>query len=107
MPDTTFAIIETGGKQYQVAEGDIITVEKLQGVKKGDDVVFDKVLLVDNGHDTQIGDPYLEGAKVKGKLQEEGRGKKLEVVRYRAKSRYLKRKSHRQPFAKVEITSIS
>ncbi|MCI0620024.1 50S ribosomal protein L21 [Candidatus Wolfebacteria bacterium] len=102
-----FAVIETGGKQYQVKEEQVITIEKLSGtIKTGDVVVFDKVLLVDNGKDTQIGDPYLKGAKVEGTLEEEGRGKKIRVLRYKAKSRYLKQKGHRQPFIKVKITAI-
>jgi large subunit ribosomal protein L21 len=102
-----FAVITTGGKQYKVAVGDTITVEKLPGEHKvGDTVVFDKVLLVDNGVDTSIGMPYITGAKVEGSFKGNGRAQKVLVVKYKAKSRYLKRNGHRQPFSKVEITSI-
>lgn len=102
-----FAVIATGGKQYKVAVGDIITIEKLPGdFKEGDKVVFDKVVLVDNGADTTIGMPYISGAQVTGIFKEAGRAKKILVVKYKAKSRYLKRNGHRQPFAKVEISSI-
>lgn len=106
---TLFAVIETGGKQYQVAAGDIITIELLKearGKETGTKILFDKVLLVDNGKDTQIGDPYLKGATVEGVLQEEGKGRKIRVLRYKAKSRYLKQKGHRQPFVKVKIVAI-
>ena len=105
--DALFAVIETGGKQYQVKEGQTIVIEKLTGkTARGGVMVFDKVLLVDNGKDTQIGDPYLKGATVEGSLEEEGKGKKIRVLRYKAKSRYLKQRGHRQPFMKVKITSI-
>jgi len=102
------AVIKTGGKQYVVSKGDIISIEKLSGeVKKGDSVVFDKVLLVDNGSDTTIGAPLIEGAQVTGTVTLVGRAKKVEVVKYKPKSRYFKRNGHRQPLVKIEITSIS
>jgi large subunit ribosomal protein L21 len=102
-----FAVILTGGKQYQVKVGDVLKVEKIKGdFKKGDKIVFDKVLLVDNGEDTTIGTPYIAGAKVEAAFEEEGKNKKIEVVKYKAKSRYLKRRGHRQPYFKVKIQSI-
>ena len=101
-----FAVIETGGKQYRVSVGDVITIEKLSNVEKGEKATFDKVLLVDNGADTTIGTPYIPEAKVVGELIEEGKGKKILVVKYKAKSRYMKRRGHRQPFMKVKITSF-
>ena len=102
-----FAIIETGGKQYHVKEGDIVTIEKLSKLeKKGDTVVFDKVLLVDDGKTAQIGDPYLKGAKVEGSLESVGRAKKIEMLRYKAKSNRMRRQGHRQPFMKVKIETI-
>jgi large subunit ribosomal protein L21 len=102
------AVIKTGGKQYVVAKGDTISIEKLpEGSKEGDKVVFDEVLLVDNGIDTTIGSPTIEGAAVKGTVVEAGKGKKVEVVKYKAKSRYYKRRGHRQPFIAVKIDSIS
>jgi len=103
---STFAVIETGGKQYRVSQNEVIIVEKIPGVGEGKKVIFEKVLLVDNGKDTQIGDPYLKGAKVEGVLEEEGLAKKVNVVRFKSKSRYLKRKGHRQPYAKVRIEAI-
>ncbi len=102
-----FAVILTGGKQYQVCAGDTLKIEKLSGsFKEGDKIVFDKVLLVDNGKDTTIGTPYINGAEVTAVFEEEGKNKKIEVVKYKAKSRYLKRRGHRQPYFKVKIESI-
>lgn len=104
---TEFAIIETGGKQYKVAAGDVVSIEKLPGDnKEGDKVTFDKVLLVE-GKDTKIGSPYVDGAKVEAELVEEGKGKKLNILRFRAKSRYTRRIGHRQHFSKVKITKIA
>jgi large subunit ribosomal protein L21 len=111
-----FAIIETGGKQYRVAVGDTIKIEKIKEVasakaaapKEGDAVVFDKVLLIDNGTDsTDIGTPYIEGAKVSATLVEIGRNAKVIVIKYKQKSRYFKKNGHRQPFFKVKIDKIS
>lgn len=102
-----FAVIETGGKQYQVKAGDVITIEKLPGGhKSGDKITFDKVLLVDDGKNTTIGNPYISGARVEGTLESEGKGKKVLVVKYKQKSRYYKRNGHRQPFVKVKISNI-
>ena len=102
-----FAIIETGGKQYRVSEGDIITIEKIKGeFSNGDKIVFENVLMTDTGSDSKIGTPYLAGAKVEAELVEEGRAKKVTVIRYKSKSRYFKKKGHRQPFMKVKITSV-
>ncbi len=107
-----FAVIETGGKQYVVSVGNILTIEKLQNnkgddYKEGDKVVFDKVLLVDNGKDaTTIGTPYIDGAKVTAKFEEAGKGKKIHVIRFKSKSRYFKKYGHRQPYNKVKIESI-
>jgi large subunit ribosomal protein L21 len=102
-----FAVIKTGGKQYKVSKDSVVTIEKIKGeYKKGDKVVFDKVLLVDNGKDTTLGTPFIEGAKVEGEISVIGRAKKLLVMKYKQKSRYLKRNGHRQPYFKVKITSI-
>jgi large subunit ribosomal protein L21 len=101
------AIIETGGKQYVATEGGVLTIEKLEGVsEKGDKVTFEKVLLTDDGSKTNVGAPYLSGAKVSAELLETGRAKKVTVLRYRQKSRYFKKKGHRQPFTKVRITAL-
>ena len=103
----TFGIIETGGKQYRVSEGDVIYIEKLQGdFTPGDKIVFENVLIIDSGSDTNIGTPYLDGAKVTAELIEQGRAKKVTVIRYKAKSRYFKKKGHRQPFMKVKIMKL-
>ncbi len=102
----SFAVIETGGKQYRVSEGDVITIEKLSETAKGGKVIFDKVLLVDNGDTTDIGAPYMKGISVTGEVVDEGKGKKILVVKYKAKSRYMKRRGHRQPFTKVKITGL-
>lgn len=103
----TFAVIETGGKQYKVAAGDMIKIELLGDASEaGDTVVFDKVLLVDTGSDTKVGDPYVSGAKVEGKFVREGRNKKIEILRRKPKSNWMRRQGHRQSFVEVEITSI-
>ena len=102
-----FAVIETGGKQYRVSPGDVLTIEKIKGdFKEGDVITFDKVLLVEEGPDTTIGTPYIEQARVEGTLTNQGKGKKVEVIKYKAKSRYFKRRGHRQPEFTVEITTI-
>jgi large subunit ribosomal protein L21 len=102
-----YAVIETGGKQYVVAKGDTVQIEKLADLKEGDKVTFDKVLLMDNGKDTtQVGDPYLVGAKVEGTLAKAGRGKKIRVVKFKSKSRYTKTMGHRQEYMQVKIEAL-
>jgi len=102
-----FAVIFTGGKQYKASVGGLVSIEKITGeYKKGDKLSFDKVLLVDDGKDTTIGTPYIKGAKVDAEIVEIGRTRKVMVVKYKQKSRYLKRNGHRQPFFQVKITSI-
>lgn len=101
-----FAIIETGGKQYRVQQGDVIYVEKL-GVNVGDRVEFKEVLAVGNGSDITFGSPILPNASVVAKVVEQGKGPKIIVFRYKAKSRYRKKNGHRQPFTKVTIESIA
>jgi large subunit ribosomal protein L21 len=102
-----FAVIQTGGKQYKVAKGDVVMIEKIIGTyAEGDKITFDKVLLVDNGKDTTIGTPFIEGAKVEATLKEVGREAKVNVIKYKQKSRYFKKNGHRQPFFKVTIDSI-
>jgi large subunit ribosomal protein L21 len=102
----SFAVIQTGGKQYKVSVGDILSIEKISGHKEGDKVVFDKVLLTDSGSATMVGNPYVSGAKVSATILEEGRGKKKLVVKYMPKSRYFKKNGHRQPYMKVKIESL-
>lgn len=102
-----FAVINTGGKQYMVSKGDVVKIEKIKGdFKVGDKIVFDKVMLVDNGKDTTIGTPYIAKAAVEATLEEVGRNKTVEVVKYKQKSRYYKRNGHRQPWFKVKISAI-
>lgn len=105
---STFAIMETGGKQYRVSEGDIITIEKITGeYTEGDKIVFDTILMTDDGKTSKIGTPTLSGAKVEAELVAQGLSKKVTVIRYKAKSRYFKKKGHRQPFMKVKITKVA
>ena len=102
-----FAVIQTGGKQYKISKDSLLSIEKMKGeYKKGDKVSFDKVLLVDDGKDTTIGIPYITGAKVNAEIIEIGRARKVLVMKYKQKSRYLRRNGHRQPFFKVKILNI-
>src|SRR3989344_7802238 len=102
-----FAVIQTGGKQYKVSQGGVVSIEKMKGeFKKGDTVSFDKVLLVDSGKDVTIGTPYIKGASVAAEITEIGRARKVMVIKYKQKSRDLRRNGHRQPFFKVKILSI-
>ncbi len=101
------AVIKTGGKQYIVHKGDSIFIEKVpEGLQEGDAVTFDQVLLKDDGATAVLGAPMIDGAKVTGTIVRAAKGKKVEVVRYKAKSRYLKRRGHRQEYLKVKIESI-
>lgn len=99
-----YAIIETGGKQYRVQVGDVICVEKLD-VEVGKKVKFDKVLVLGEGKDIKVGTPYV-GTEVEGKVVEAGKGEKVIIFKYKAKKDYHKKQGHRQPYTKVEITSI-
>ena len=99
-----YAIIETGGKQYKVKEGDIITVEKLS-VEEGANYSFDKVLAV-GGEEASFGAPYLSGVSVSASVLGEGKGKKVIAYKYKAKKNYHRKKGHRQPFTKLKIESI-
>jgi len=99
-----YAIIETGGKQYKVSEGDVITVEKLKA-ENGDGVTFDKVLIFSDGNTVEAGTPYLN-MTVTGKIVESGKGEKVIVYKYKSKKNYRKKQGHRQPYTLVEITSL-
>ena len=99
------AIIETGGKQYRVAEGDVIFVEKL-AAEEGASVTFDKVLAVIDEAASTFGAPYVEGATVVGKVLKQGRSKKIRVFKMKPKKGYRNTKGHRQPYTKVEIGAI-
>lgn len=101
-----YAIIETGGKQYKVQEGDVIRVEKLN-VAAGETVTFDKVLAVSKDDALTVGSPLVDGANVTASVVEEGKGKKIIVYKYKPKKTYHKKQGHRQPFTKLTITSIN
>ncbi len=103
----SFAIIKTGGKQYKVSEGDKLLIEKIGG-EAGTEIAFDQVLLYGNAkaENVKIGQPILTGAIVKAKIIEQGRADKKIVFKYKSKTRYKKKKGHRQPFTKIEILSI-
>lgn len=100
----TFAVIKTGGKQYKVVAGDRIKVEKLAGDAAS--LVFDEVLLVDDGRETKVGNPTVAGAKVTAKRLADGRRDKVTVIHYKAKSNYRKKAGHRQPYTEIQIEKI-
>ena len=101
-----YAIIETGGKQYKVQNGDQIKVEKLNA-EAGSAVVFDKVLVAGEGADIKVGTPYLEGLTVEGEVVESGKGDKVIIFKYKAKKDYRKKQGHRQPYTLVEIKAVA
>jgi large subunit ribosomal protein L21 len=101
------AVIETGGKQYLITPQQQIKIEKLNNVKEGDEITFDKVLLlVDDENNIKIGKPYLEGVTVSAQITKAGREKKVIVFRYHSKTRYHKKKGHRQPYMKAIVKEI-
>lgn len=100
-----YAIIESCGKQYKVTEGDVVFFEKLDA-EEGKKVTFDNVILVSNEGKIQIGNPYVKGVKVEGKVISHGKGKKIIVFKMKPKKNYRRKQGHRQPYTKVEITSI-
>ncbi len=101
----SFAVIQTGGKQYLVSKGEKIQIEKLEGAE-GDTITFDQVLAKISDSEYQVGKPTLDGAKVEAKILKQGRGKKIEVLKYKPKSKYRKKIGHRQAFTEIEITTI-
>ena len=100
-----YAIIETGGKQYKVQQGDVVFVEKLDA-EAGSDITFDKVLVL-GGDDLKVGAPYVDGATVTATVAKQGKSKKIIVYKYKSKKGYHKKQGHRQPYTKVEITAIN
>lgn len=100
-----YAIIKTGGKQYRVSKGDVLSIEKLT-VDEGQEVIFEEVLCVGQGEQMNFGAPFVAGAKVTAKVVEHGKGEKILVFKYKAKSNYRRRQGHRQPFTKVVIENI-
>ena len=100
-----YAIIESCGKQYKVAEGYVVFFEKLD-VEEGKKITFDNVVLVSDDKKVEVGAPYVKGAKVEGKVVSHGKGKKILVYKYKPKKNYRRTQGHRQPYTKVEITKI-
>ncbi len=100
-----FAVIEAGGKQYRVSAGQKIKIEKINA-KEGADFVLDKVLLKSEGEKVEVGNPYLGGIKVEARVLKQGRGEKKIIFRYHSKTRYRKKKGHRQAFTEIEITKV-
>ena len=101
-----YAIVETGGKQYKVTEGDVVFIEKLN-VEEGAEVTFDKVLMAGEGDAVKVGTPVVEGATVTAKAIKNGKAKKVVVFKMKRKKNERKKKGHRQPYTKVEITAIN
>lgn len=101
-----YAVIQTGGKQHRVAEGDTLKVEKL-AADEGAAVELDKVLLVADGDDIKVGAPYVEGSKVTATVKSHGRGKKVNIIKFKRRKQHLKRQGHRQWYTELQITGIS
>jgi len=99
------AVIKTGGKQYLVSPGQKIKIEKVN-IKEGEEIIFKDVLLVEKSRKLEIGNPFVKGVKVIGKVLKHGKAKKIIVFKYKSKTRYKVKKGHRQPFTEVEITKI-
>ncbi|MGB5717068.1 MAG: 50S ribosomal protein L21 [Gammaproteobacteria bacterium] len=101
-----YAVIKTGGKQYRVSEGETLRIETLDA-NEGDSVDFDQVLMVGEGEDVRIGAPLLDGGKVTATVKAHGRGKKVEIIKFRRRKHHMKRMGHRQNYTEVEITAIT
>ncbi len=100
-----YAIVQTGGKQYRVSEGDIICVEKLNA-EAGSEISLDEVLVIGGEEGIKVGKPFVEGAAVKAEVLENGKGKKLVIFKYEAKKDYRRKQGHRQPYTKLQIKAI-
>ena len=101
-----YAVIQTGGKQYRVSEGMTLKVEKINA-DEGSSIELDKVLMITNGDNVQVGTPYLEGGSVTATIKQHGKGKKVQIVKFKRRKHHLKRQGHRQQFTELEITGIS
>jgi len=101
-----YAVIKTGGKQYRVSQGDTLRLETLDG-SAGDSIEFDQVLMVGEGADVKIGTPLVDGGRVTATIKSHGRGKKVEIIKFRRRKHHMKRMGHRQNYTEVEITGIS
>jgi large subunit ribosomal protein L21 len=100
-----YAVIQTGGKQYRVAPGDELRVEKLMG-QKGDEISFDRVLLTSDGENVQVGRPFLENSKVLGRILHQGKDKKVVVFKFKRRKGFRRTRGHRQPFSLVRIENV-
>ncbi len=100
-----YAVVETGGKQYKVSEGDTLCVERLAAAE-GEKVVLDKVLLFSDGENVKVGTPYIEGVKVEAEVVENGKGEKIVIFKFKSKKDYRKKQGHRQPYSMLKIESI-
>jgi large subunit ribosomal protein L21 len=101
-----YAVFKTGGKQYRVSEGDVITVEKIEA-EKGATIELGEVLMVGEGEDVKVGAPFLKGGKVSATVVEHGRHDKIKVLKFKRRKHHMKRMGHRQYFTQLEITGIS
>jgi len=101
-----YAVIVTGGKQYRVAPGDTLRVEKLD-TPAGESIELDRVLMVADGDNIRLGSPYLEGGRVKATVKAHGRGQKVEIIKFRRRKHHMKRQGHRQAYTELEITDVS
>ncbi|NLZ27535.1 MAG: 50S ribosomal protein L21 [Firmicutes bacterium] len=100
-----FAIIESGGKQYRVSEGDTVEVEKLP-LAEGEEVIFENVLMLKDADTLKVGNPFLEGCRVTGRVERQGRARKIIVFKYKPKKNYRRKRGHRQPFTRVIVEKI-
>ena len=100
-----YAIIATGGKQYKVTEGQALKIEKLEA-EVTSQIEFDQVLLLVDGEKVEIGTPYLQGVKVVGEVQQQGRGKKVNIIKFRRRKHYMRRQGHRQNFTGVKVKAV-
>ncbi|MDX1491816.1 MAG: 50S ribosomal protein L21 [Pseudohongiellaceae bacterium] len=101
-----YAVIESGGKQHRVEEGEVLKLEKLEA-GAGEEISFDKVLMVGEGESVKIGAPYVEGSKVTAEVVSQGRAKKVSIIKFRRRKHHMKQQGHRQWFTEVKITGIS
>jgi large subunit ribosomal protein L21 len=101
-----FAVFSSGGKQHRVTEGEVIKLERLTA-EPGEEIVFDKVLIVADGDDVTVGQPYVEGGKVTAEVLGHDRGKKVRIIKFKRRKDYMRRQGHRQWFTELKITGIS
>ncbi len=99
------AVIKTGGKQYRVSAGDKLNIETLPG-EVGSELLFDQVLMISDGEDIAVGQPFIDGAKVTATLLEHGRGDKVRIIKFKRRKHYMRRQGHRQNYTRVEITGV-